>query len=285
MVATIPVPRVRRWHDPSAPRFDPRGLRSRRPCRPEWLTSYRADGSRSALEVRENGSASPADALTFEDDPLGRPYLVKRGTTTLTDYTWSPDGTLAARADAGVGTTAYGYDWAGRLTSITPPAAIAPTPVNQTWRPDGLLATRSWPGGETMTAGYDAAKRPVSLAFAGAGSLTQAYDRDGNVVSEGRSLTGIAGEAGSGVQNFSYDPLNRLTGSTGLPSGARSYAYDRNGNRTAKTEGGLTFTATYDRTDALVSVGIGVPVGAVLDALRQPARQPRDRHRSRGHEP
>jgi hypothetical protein len=109
MVATIPVPRVRRWHDPSAPRFDPRGLRSRRPCRPEWLTSYRADGSRSALEVRENGSASPADALTFEDDPLGRPYLVKRGTTTLTDYTWSPDGTLAARADAGVGTTAYGY--------------------------------------------------------------------------------------------------------------------------------------------------------------------------------
>ena len=49
--------------------------------------------------------------------------------------------------------------------------------------------------------------------------------------------------------NFSYDPLDRLTG-----AGAISYAYDGDGNRTSMTDTTGTTTYTYDAADQLSSV-------------------------------
>jgi hypothetical protein len=67
---------------------------------------------------------------------------------------------------------------------------------------------------ETLTLAYDAARRPETVTLANADHLDRAYDRAGNVTSEGRSLTGISGDAGSGTQAFSYDGPGRLTGSS-----------------------------------------------------------------------
>ena len=77
-----------------------------------------------------------------------------------------------------------------------------------------------------MTASYDAAKRPTKLAFGTPGWLEQAFDRDGNVAWEDRSLTvtGGSGDSVSNRQTFGYDGLNRLTGSTGLGV-PRRYTY------------------------------------------------------------
>ena len=71
-------------------------------------------------------------------------------------------------------------------------------------------------------------------------------------------------------QDFSYDGLNRLTGSTGLASGDRSYTYDLDGNRLTRVEGSTTYTAGYDRTGAITTVGTsgqGAPLQAVYDAF------------------
>ena len=94
--------------------------------------------------------------------------------------------------------------------------------------------------------------RPRSRARAGGDTLTRTYDRAGNVTAEGRTLAGIPGDAGSGTQAFTYDGLGRLVGSSGLAV-AKSYGYDLDGDRVRKTEGAVTTTYTYDRTDALVS--------------------------------
>jgi RHS repeat-associated protein len=64
----------------------------------------------------------------------------------------------------------------------------------------------------------------------------------------------VAGDPGSGSQSFTYDALDRVTGSSGLAAGSKSYSYDLDGNRVSQTEAGLTKTSAYDRTDQLVSI-------------------------------
>ena len=64
----------------------------------------------------------------------------------------------------------------------------------------------------------------------------------------------MTGDAGSVTQTFSYDALNRLTGSSGLAAGTVSYTYDLDGNRLTRSVGPDTYAAVYDRTDELVSI-------------------------------
>ncbi len=124
------------------------------------------------------------------------------------------------------------------------------------WRNDGLLDARQWPSGSGGAADftYDAAKRPTAMTKYGdaAGSFSQTYDRDGNVTSEGRSLTAVSGDAGGNTQSFTYDGANRVTAASGLADSA-TYAYDHDANRTGATIGGVETTYAYDRSGALIS--------------------------------
>jgi RHS repeat-associated protein len=225
----------------------------------QTTTTYLGDGQRSVVAFDGSGSSEGTDTLTVTYDAAGRPDQLKRGATVLSDLAWNANGTLASRVDGdagAIGTMSFAYDWAQRLATTTLPSGwqTSGAKATQTYRLDGLLASRSWNGGSTATFAYDAAKRPTTLAKGSLLSLSQAYDRDGNVTSEGRSFSGISGDAGTGTQSFSYDPLNRVTGSSGLAAGSVTYSYDLDGNRLTKVEGGSTFTSTYDRSDELVNV-------------------------------
>jgi RHS repeat-associated protein len=192
------------------------------------------------------------DSLTFTYDGLGHPDQVLRGSTVLTDYTWNPDGTLASRVDGTSGTSSFTADWAGRLATMSAP--LWSGSLTWAYRLDGLPDWRSWPSGSAgaATYAYDGAKRPTSVTKAGtaAATFSQAYDRDGNVTAEGRTLAGVSGDAGTGSQAFAYDGLSRVTGSTGLAA-TYGYGYDRDGNRTSASVGGATTTYAYDRTGIL----------------------------------
>ena len=225
-----------------------------------WTTTHNLDGTRASLAFDGTGSAPSqgTDTLTFTYDAFGRPDQLTDGAVVLTDHAWNADGTLASRVDGTVGASSYGYDWANRLTSISPPSSFAASPVTQAWRLDGLLGSRAYPGSATLTAGYDAAKRPTSISAGALGSLTQGFDRGGNVTFEERDLDGVTGDAGTGRQAFAYDALDRLVSSTGLATGDRTYSYDLDGNRTGKTEevDGVTrtFSAAHDRTGAITTI-------------------------------
>jgi hypothetical protein len=100
--------------------------------------------------------------------------------------------------------------------------------VTQSWRLDGLLRTKSWPSSDTATLASDPAKRPIALSFGSAGSLSPGLRRDGNVTSEGRTLTGVSGHAGAGTQSFTYDALNRVTvNCPGLRGGSAAWTSSR----------------------------------------------------------
>ena len=124
----------------------------------------------------------------------------------------------------------FTYDYAGRLASSTYPSVFSGT-ISDAYGPDGLLTKRTWPtNSETGTLTYDGAKRPTQVTYGAlSSSLTEAYDRDGNVVSEGRSLTGVTGttgDAGAHTQSLVYDKLNRVASASGLTAGSSSYTYD-----------------------------------------------------------
>ncbi len=139
---------------------------------------------------------------------------------------------------------------------------------------DGPAASRSWNGNtaQPLAYSYDAAKRPVSASAsitAGTVSLTQSYDRGGNVAAEGRTMpAAVTGDAGSGTQSFSYDALSRLTGSSGLLAGSVAYTYGLDSGRASRTAGAHAYAAVYDRTGELASVSLdgGFPVSAAYDA-------------------
>ncbi len=237
-----------------------------------WL----GDGAQASTATYLDGSGTASDALAFTYDPAGRPDQVKRGTTVLTDDTWNPDGTLASRVDGdagAIGTSAFTYDWAKRLATASLPSGWQSGSNTATfgYRADGLLSTRTWNGtANPLTFTYDAAKRPIQVAKtlgSGSLSLTETYDRLGNVLSEGRSISGVPGDAGTATQAFTYDNLARLTGSSGLAAGSHAYTYDLDSNRTAKTDGSDSFAAAYDRTDELVSVAKNglTPISAASD--------------------
>ena len=177
---------------------------------------------------------------------MGRPDQTKRGSTVLTDNTWNADDAWP-RAP-----TAPRVPWARPPSPTTGPSASRRPPCPSGWqtgggaetfayRADGLLAARTWNGtAYPLTFAYDAARRPTAAtATAGRGTLalTQTYDRTGNVTTDSRTMpAAVTGDAGSVTQTFTYDALNRLTGSTGLAAGTVAYTYDLDGNRLTRTD-------------------------------------------------
>jgi RHS repeat-associated protein len=210
-----------------------------------WTDSWNPDGSQASTAFDGSGSSEGNDTLTYTYDGLGRPDQVNRGATVLTDNSWNADGTLASRVDGTLGSSTFAYDWAQRLTSMSSPVYSGTQTFG--WRLDGLMDSRQWASGASGAASfsYDAANRPLGFSKIGtaAASFGQTYDRDGNVTSEDRNLTGVLGLAGSGAQTFTYDGANRVSGATlGSPPSSDTSA--------PSSPAGLTATAiAADRVD------------------------------------
>jgi RHS repeat-associated protein len=219
-----------------------------------WTKTYNLDSTQSSVAFDGTGSTpnEGTDTLSFTYDPLGRPYQMLRSGAVLTSYSWAPDGTLTSRTDGTAGTSTFTYDWAQRLATASSPVYSGTIAFN--WLLDGLIGSRTWTG----TAGqawftYDAAKRPISFDKNGNYTgLWQDYDRQGNVVLEGRNVgsTPTPGITGDYDQTFTYDALRRVS-SASLNGVASSYTYDLDGNRVSRVEGGVRTDYVYDRTDEL----------------------------------
>jgi RHS repeat-associated protein len=219
-------------------------------------TSYDAVGQQTGVTYFESGTQK--DALTFAYDPLGQQTVVSRGGSAITTATYNADGTVATRVDHAISSTAstFMYNWRGLLVSATSPTYTGSTTF--AWRLDALLASRSWPtGGNTATFAYDRAKRPVLVTESRSGTeqatFTRSYNRIGDVVSAGRTLSGISGIAGSGTQTFSYDKLRRVTASSISGGPSESFAYDANSNRISWNDGAGTTSYDFNETDELTA--------------------------------
>ena len=106
------------------------------------------------------------------------------------------------------------------------------------------------------TFGYDSANRTTSVVHKTSGSTTLAsyqysYDNASNVSTRT--------DSDGTVTTFGYDTSDQLTSEVRDNSHGTGYsialAYDHNGNRTSKVQGGVTTTSVYDHHDKLTSAG------------------------------
>ena len=172
-----------------------------------------------AVEVRQEDAGGGLLARSRTAlDPLGR-------TAAVTRFLWQGTGGGSAQAL----TTAYGYDDAGHLTTVTDP----------------LSHSTSW--------SYDSAGRRIGRADAAGNQLSWILDRDGNAVRTERFETTPSGGVETVPSTADFDALGRPTAVRDALGNETRTFYDARGNAVAMVdpEGHLT-ARSYDSLDRLV---------------------------------
>jgi YD repeat-containing protein len=211
-----------------------------------WTSIYDATGNETATiqpgGVRIDRTFDHLNRLTRQtgtgaESPTGERtfgYDLAGRATTIGEYTlqYNDRGLPTTISKGSTQHTAYTYDALGNPTQRTDAAGTA----NFTWDAGNRLATATDPvTGRSITYGYDNADRLTSLA-----------------ATNGQAST----------QTFTYDSLDRPTGHTlkngsGTTLATIAYGWDKDNNLTTKTTTGTadagTNNYTYDHTGRLTS--------------------------------
>ena len=127
----------------------------------------------------------------------------------------------------------FGYDAAGRVTSLTVGSAIIAT--NVTYFPFGAPSGWTWGNSLAVTRSFDLDGRLTGFPLTTTDSRNVTYDAASRIT-EIKHPTNPAL-----AQTMGYDRLDRLTSWVDASS-TRSYGYDANGNRTTLTIGANNYT-------------------------------------------
>ncbi|HLP23157.1 MAG TPA: DUF6531 domain-containing protein [Microbacteriaceae bacterium] len=189
---------------------------------------------------------SPWGSASYQRDALGRATRTTRSNQVTTDTS---------------------FDAVGRVTQLTKSTPGTPTPTatpSSPSRSEGCPVVTAQNARSLRAANVDRAgcvkvstylaKRslPVASALPTGTSLSEstAYDLAGNVTSRTRTASVPDASASSGVRvvdrvasTYSYDALDRLTGSVSSTGESNEYGYDAVGNRTSWTHTAATATS------------------------------------------
>ena len=132
--------------------------------------------------------------------------------------------------------TAYTYDAAGRVRTITHPDGRV---VSRTYTDSGQLATETTPEHGLVTYAYDAADRLIRVTHADGTTELTGYDALGRVTSRT--------DRGGFTTTYVYDAAGRLTSEALPDGGVIARVYDAAGRVTSETDDAGRVTATtYD---------------------------------------
>lgn len=185
-------------------------------------------------------------------------------------YEWDEASNLMKQTRSTGVTSVFEYDAANRVTGIvhgTPaPASAESVPAKPSMLPEVKRGAQQCSGGasqylsgRTVPAAIDCIKTADYLgnrtaptpanpvADGEALRFAYSYDKAGNVASASRTV----GTAAAVSRDFSYDGLNRLSGSAASTGEKNTYRYDPAGNRTAwdRTGSSADFSATATFND------------------------------------
>ncbi len=111
----------------------------------------------------------------FGYDPNGRITSSTDPASATTTNTYNPDGTIATETTA-LGTNTYGYDAAGRVSSISGPDGV----TSYAYTPAGDLLS-STTGDRVIGYGYDVAGRRTMMRYPDGNTVRYSYDATGDL--------------------------------------------------------------------------------------------------------
>jgi RHS repeat-associated protein len=268
---------------------------------------YGLDGELTAIDYPDGAAdvsyaydaagnvVSMSDGLgvtTYSYDVLNQMASRTRNGRTVS-YAYTANGQVGQVGYWNRGSVQVGYDAAGRLTGLAPWGAAA---TSYTYRSTGLLASVTRPNGVSTAYTYDTASR-----LTGVNGIQYILDANGNRIqmTDGEGVTGYTYDAldrlmqatyptstvtytldsvgnrlGDGMNNFAYDPSDRITNpgytydANGnlLSDGAATYEYDAANRLIQMTKDGVVTTYGYDGWGNLIQETTnGVTTEFVLD--------------------
>jgi RHS repeat-associated protein len=199
------------------------------------VTTYTYDAA-GRLHTRQNDRGA---VDTYDHDALDRPTRLTDAVGKVWQTFYTNDGQIDHTIDGKSQTTAFGYDLAGRLLTVTPASPTAP--ISYAYDKTDRVLTMTDGAGAT-TYGYDAVGR---LGSVGRGGRTVAYAYD----DAGRPKT-ITYPASLGSVVYGYDTAGRLSTITDWASRVTTYHYD-DASRVSSLDrpGSLSTAYTYDAVD------------------------------------
>ena len=223
------------------------------------VVGYTYDARNLLMSIDYQGTV---EDLTYTYDELGRKITEKKGTEPTVNYSYDSLNRVISRG-AMNNIVAYSYDNIGNLLSLTYPsgrvvlygydAAAQLTQLNTTgvgatsfdYNYRSLQTTTTLTNGVTEKKAYDADSQLLSTELTkDATSLykrTQSYNLVGDVTQRGTGSNGAA----LTLENFTYDPISRLTEHKAEPTGQslNSYGYNPVGNLIAVGNKNQTYDA------------------------------------------
>jgi RHS repeat-associated protein len=222
--------------------------------------SYDALGDETGMTQTDTHSTSVVTTMTYLDDtglaqtttdPLSyvttysydanyRLTYVNENSQGIQNVTYTYDALdrLVARDNDG-GTTTYGYDSAGNVTSVTDPLSNTST---YSYDGQGRQLTAKDPLSHTTTSAYNLAGWLTAVTDADSNTTTYAYNADG-------WLTATT-NPNSYTATYSYDAIGELTSVTDFNGRQTTYSYNRVGWRTGETWVSGSYAATYSYDNA-----------------------------------
>jgi RHS repeat-associated protein len=199
------------------------------------------------------------------------------GAVTLTTaYSYDPASRIASITYPSGSTVTYSRDVAGQITNVATPRATVAS--NITHLPFGPANSWTFGNGVTDARTFDLDYRMTGIQDAVAGaasvqSLAYAYDLANNL----KTITDSVHTGNS--QTIAYDALNRLSSATAADYGAFTYTYDKVGNRLTEGRAGgaptndYSYIAGTDRLSGLSIAGVTIeaftytPTGNIVDFM------------------
>ncbi|MFI6302835.1 RHS repeat-associated core domain-containing protein [Amycolatopsis thailandensis] len=161
-------------------------------------------------------------------------------------YTYTATGLVATKADGNGNVTRYGYDNAGNLTTVTPPAPLKPSIYTY----DSLSRVTSVTDGNgvKINYGHDKLDHIVAVSTAdGTGLAAYGFDGIGNRTSARTAHAEF-------TSTYNRQLLTRVTRTAGGSSQATTYSHDRAGNVTEVEDPSGRTLYGYDAADQLTSL-------------------------------
>ncbi|MFB7674480.1 RHS repeat-associated core domain-containing protein [Kitasatospora purpeofusca] len=245
--------------------------------------SYGYDGNNNLTTITYPGATAPVVTRTFDKD--NRLTGLKDWNNRSTTFGFDPDGRWATttfpngttatttRDDAGMpasdtlrqgastlASLTYGRDNESQLTSESPSGLPG---TSQTYQYTPLQQLQSaTAGGVTSSFEYDAADNPTRV-----GGRTQGFDQANQLcwsTSGAAPPTGTCAAPPSGATTYQYDAQGNRTKATTGPGTTVDYGYDQEGRLTSFGTGSTTASYRYDGNGLRASKTVGATTTAFI---------------------
>ena len=225
-----------------------------------WF-AFDYDANGNMIERTDGSGATTANTTTYAYDLRNLRLSEDFPGTAFTAYSYDKAGNLATLTDPG-GTVSYGYDDVNRVTTVTEPSSAV---ITLAYNDDDRHSTITFPGGIWRRTHTDKSGKTTSIAVRNSGGtlLRQLdYDYDDNAFCAGtttaqRALVQKVTDEDENTTCYEYDLLDRLSYAETRNSAnslVESFDYDFDGasNRTKKVHqtSSATTTTSYAYNDA-----------------------------------